>query len=225
MSKPKTKELELGPTQTDTTVVVPADAGDVSVPTGAPFEKSTRRFADAIRSYHRKWTLLPCSGEAIPITQPEMMSKAEQTIRTEARMWWADFEKLGIEANPDVDIVLAEMRRHWIEGSAPKHMLGDLAWPDHIDRLPDWANTLEAVLLADASILTLDSLDDPVLCAWVARRIGQEVRAHDTIAKQMRAKNYRVVKLSGNCYCQRKDAMAMWPLLKSRLIEHELDDD
>jgi hypothetical protein len=225
MSNPKTRELELGPTQTDTTVVVPADAGDVPVPTGASLEKTTRRFVAAIRAYHRKWALLPRNCEAFTVTQPEMMSKAEQSIRIQARMWLADFEERGIGVKPDVGIVLAELRHHWIERNAPHYLLGDVAWPNHIDRLTDWANVLERVLLADASILTIDSLDDPVLCAWVALRIGRETRAHDTVAKKMREKNYMVVKLAGNCYCQRKDAMAMWPRLKSRLMEDELDDD
>ena len=64
-----------------------------------------------------------------------------------------------------------------------------------------------------------DSLDDPVACVWVTERIGNAAGRPDVLARKMRARNYPIAKIANKNYCQRKDAIAMFPRLKHRLME------
>ena len=65
---------------------------------------------------------------------------------------------------------------------------------------------------------SFDDLEDPVKCVWVARQIGNAAGRPDALPRRFKSRNYPIVKRGNVNYCQRKDAMVMFPSLKHRLM-------
>jgi len=67
----------------------------------------------------------------------------------------------------------------------------------------------------------LSTLEDPVTCRWVGEQVGKAAGRSDHLAKKMRRKGYPVITAARKSYCQRKDAIAMFPKLRKRLAARE----
>lgn len=65
----------------------------------------------------------------------------------------------------------------------------------------------------------LDDLDDPIPVVAITGVIGRKAGRSDKLAEKMGRKNYPVVQVARKWYCQRKDAIAMFPHHKQRIQE------
>lgn len=61
------------------------------------------------------------------------------------------------------------------------------------------------------------TLKDPVTCLWVVQQVGRTAGRSDALAQKMKRRFLPVVQVSKKWYCQRQDAIAMFPEFRKRL--------